>query len=116
MVLVDVCAETMNMDPTCIEGKITARTKGILPVHLYGHPAEMAPIVEIANRYGLFVLEDAADRRHALHLVERVLEARVVGVDRAEIGQALGAQGFEPVDDSLGGGAGVDEGHAATVR
>lgn len=65
-VLVDVCADTMNIDPAAIEGKITERTKGIMPVHLYGHPAEMAPIVEIAHRHGLFVLEDAAEAHGAM--------------------------------------------------
>lgn len=64
-VLVDVCAETMNIDPSQIEKKITARTKGIMPVHLYGHPAELGPILEIAQRHGLFVLEDAAEAHGA---------------------------------------------------
>ena len=64
-VLVDVCADTMNIDPVQIERKITPRTKGIMPVHLYGHPAEMGPILEIARRHGLFVLEDAAEAHGA---------------------------------------------------
>src|SRR3954468_964528 len=48
-VLVDVCADTMNIDPLTIESKITARTKGIIPVHLYGHPAQMDVVNEIAR-------------------------------------------------------------------
>lgn len=56
---------TMNLDPEHIEAKITPKTKGILPVHLYGHPADMDPILEIANRKGLFVLEDAAEAHGA---------------------------------------------------
>ena len=47
-VLCDVEPETMNLDPDRVERRITGRTKAILPVHLYGHPAEMAPIMEIA--------------------------------------------------------------------
>jgi len=58
-VLCDVEPETMNLDPDRVECRITDRTKAILPVHLYGHPAEMAPIMEIAQRRGLLVVEDA---------------------------------------------------------
>lgn len=64
-VLVDVCSDTMNIDPKEIEKKITPKTKGIMPVHLYGHPAEMAPIMDIAKRHNLFVLEDAAEAHGA---------------------------------------------------
>ena len=64
-VLVDSEMLTMNMDPACIERSITARTKGIIAVHLYGHPADMDPILEIARRHGLFVLEDAAEAHGA---------------------------------------------------
>ncbi len=64
-VLVDVCADTMNIDPAAIEGKITPRTKGIIPVHLYGHPAEMDAVNEIAARHGLWVVEDAAEAHGA---------------------------------------------------
>ena len=51
---------TYNIDPAAIEGAITRRTKVLLPVHLYGQPAEMDPILLIARRHGLLVLEDAA--------------------------------------------------------
>ena len=71
-VLVDVSAETMNIDPTKIEQHITERTKGIIAVHLYGHPAHMAPIMEIAKTNGLFVLEDAAEAHGAEYLGRRV--------------------------------------------
>ena len=71
-VLVDVCAETMNIDPLDLERKITSKTRGIIPVHLYGHPAEMGPIIEFAKRHKLFVLEDAAEAHGAEYLGEKV--------------------------------------------
>jgi len=64
-VLVDVCAETMNINPTAIEAKITPRTRGIIPVHLYGHPVEMDAINRIATKHCLWVLEDAAEAHGA---------------------------------------------------
>jgi perosamine synthetase len=52
---------TWNMDPSRIEELIGPKTKGIIVVHLFGHPVDMDPIMEIAERHGLFVLEDAAE-------------------------------------------------------
>src|SRR5687768_12965123 len=59
-VFVDVDEQSYTMDAARLEAAITARTRVILPVHLYGHPADMGAIVEIAARRGLPVLEDAA--------------------------------------------------------
>ncbi|WP_431108537.1 DegT/DnrJ/EryC1/StrS family aminotransferase [Variovorax paradoxus] len=64
-VLVDVCAHTMNIDPKQVEKMITPRTRGIIPVHLYGHPADMDPLAAIAKKHGLWVLEDAAEAHGA---------------------------------------------------
>lgn len=71
-VLVDVSPDTMNIDPTDIERRITPRTKGIIPVHLYGHPAEMTRINEIAGRHQLWVVEDAAEAHGAEVLGRKV--------------------------------------------
>jgi perosamine synthetase len=60
-VLVDSEPVTWNMDVTQIEAKITPRTKAILVVHIYGFPADMDPIIDIANRHGLMIIEDAAE-------------------------------------------------------
>lgn len=62
---VDIEANTWTLDPALIEAKITARTKGIIAVHLYGQVANMDAIAEIARRHHLFVIEDAAEAHGA---------------------------------------------------
>ncbi|MEO8435206.1 MAG: DegT/DnrJ/EryC1/StrS family aminotransferase [Pyrinomonadaceae bacterium] len=62
---VDIEPDTWTIDPGLIEAKITARTKAIIPVHLYGHVANMDAITEIARRHNLFVVEDAAEAHGA---------------------------------------------------
>src|SRR5882724_10405300 len=59
-VLVDIRADSLTIDPEQIADAITTRTRAILPVHLYGHPADMDPILKIARAHGLAVIEDAA--------------------------------------------------------
>ena len=59
-IFVDVDPKTYNIDPGLIEEKITEKTKAIIPVHTFGQPADMDPIMEIASDYGLRVIEDAA--------------------------------------------------------
>jgi perosamine synthetase len=60
-VLADVTRETWTLDPAAIESKITPRTRAIMPVHLYGHPCDMDPILEIAVKHSLLVIEDCAE-------------------------------------------------------
>lgn len=62
---VEPVENTYNLDPEKIEAAITPRTKVILPVHLYGQPADMDPIIEVARRHNLQVLEDAAQAQGA---------------------------------------------------
>ncbi|EJO5346072.1 LegC family aminotransferase [Clostridium botulinum] len=66
-VFVDVCRDTWVMDADKIEEMITPKTKAILPVHIYGHPADMDKIMEIAKRYNLYVIEDATESLGSLY-------------------------------------------------
>lgn len=62
-VLADIDPETLTIDPAAVERAITPRTRAIMPVHFAGHPAEMRPLLELARKHELFIIEDAA---HAL--------------------------------------------------
>ena len=64
-VFVDIHPDTFVIDPTVIERAITPRTRAIIPVHLYGQTCDMDPILEVARRYGLKVIEDAAQAHGA---------------------------------------------------
>jgi dTDP-4-amino-4,6-dideoxygalactose transaminase len=64
-VFVDVDPVTYTMDPKLIEGAITKHTKALMPVHLYGQPADMDPIMEIAKKHNLLVIEDACQAHGA---------------------------------------------------
>jgi len=59
-VFVDIVPETFNIDPAKIEEKITDKTKVIIPVHLFGHPVDMDPIVALSKKYSLKIIEDCA--------------------------------------------------------
>jgi len=66
-VLVEPDIRTYNIDPAKIEEKITAKTKAIMPVHLYGQPCDMDPIMVIAKKHGLYVIEDCAQAHGATY-------------------------------------------------
>jgi dTDP-4-amino-4,6-dideoxygalactose transaminase len=66
-VFVDVDPITCNMDPGLLERAITKKTKAVIPVHLYGHPADMDPIVQLAGDHGILLIEDAAQAHGATY-------------------------------------------------
>jgi len=67
-VLVDCDPDTWCMDVTQVEEKITPRTRAIMPVHMYGHPTDMDPVLALARKHGLAVIEDAAEAHGAEYL------------------------------------------------
>jgi len=71
-IFVDSDPATWNIDPEKIKEKITDKTKAIIPVHLYGHPVDMDPIIEIARERGIYVIEDAAESHGAEYKGKRV--------------------------------------------
>ncbi len=90
-VFVDIDPETYNIDPSKIEEKITARTKAIIPVHLFGQCSDMDPLLQIAKAKKLFVIEDAAQALGAEYRPEAGSEGRRAG----QIGD-LGCFSFYP--------------------
>jgi dTDP-4-amino-4,6-dideoxygalactose transaminase len=92
-VFVDVDPTTYNIDVRQLEERITPRTKAILPVHLYGQPAEMDLIMEVAGRYGLFVIEDACQAHGARYTGRRVGSFGHVAAFSFYPGKNLGAYG-----------------------
>lgn len=92
-VFTDIDAQTYTMDPGGIEARITPRTKAILPVHLYGQPADMDPIMQIARRYRLTVIEDAAQAHGAEYKGRRVGSIGDLAIFSFYPGKNLGAYG-----------------------
>ena len=112
-VFVDVDPRTLNLDPQRVADAITPRTRAIVPVHLYGHPADMDPILDLARERDIAVLEDACQAHGALH------RGRPVGTLAGERG--IGALSFYPTKNlgALGDGGAVlvnDPGIAARLR
>jgi perosamine synthetase len=70
-VLVDSDPRTWCMDVNQVEDRITPRTRAIMPVHIYGHPVDMDPIIRLAERHGLRIIEDAAEAHGGLYLADR---------------------------------------------
>lgn len=92
-VFVDIDEETYNMDPALLERAITSRTKAIIPVHLYGQMADMDPIMEIARKHKLPVVEDASQAHGAEYKGERAGTIGDVGCFSFYPGKNLGACG-----------------------
>ena len=92
-VLVDVEPDYWTMDPAKLEAAITPRTKAIMPVHLYGQPADMDPILEIARRRGIPVIEDAAQAHGSEYKGRRCGAMGLLGCFSFYPGKNLGAYG-----------------------
>jgi perosamine synthetase len=70
-VLVDADRDTWCMDVSAVAARITPRTRAIMPVHIYGHPVDMDPLLELAEHHGLAIIEDAAEAHGAQYLTRR---------------------------------------------
>ena len=92
-VFVDIDPRSFTMDVQQLEAAITPRTKAILPVHLYGQPADMDPILAIARKHGLVVIEDAAQAHGAEYKGRRVGSIGALGCFSFYPGKNLGAYG-----------------------
>lgn len=92
-VFVDVDPVTLNLDPARLEDAITERTKAILPVHLYGHPVDMDPVMAIARKHGLAVIEDASHAHGALYKGRKTGSLGDVGCFSFYPSKNLGAYG-----------------------
>lgn len=92
-VLVDVDADTYTIDVAAIEKAITPRTKAIIPIHLYGHPADMDPILQLAQRHGLVVIEDACQAHGARYKGKRTGSLGHAAAFSFYPGKNLGAYG-----------------------
>lgn len=92
-VLVDIESESFNIDPSLIEEKITSKTKAIMPVHLYGQMADMNPIMEIAEKHQLYVIEDAAQAHGAAYFDNQAGTMGDIGTFSFYPGKNLGAMG-----------------------
>jgi len=92
-VFVDIDPRTFTMDPALLESAITERTKAIIPVHLYGQPADMDPILDIARRHDLVVIEDACQAHGAEYKGRRAGSMGDIGCFSFYPGKNLGAYG-----------------------
>ncbi|MCB0202333.1 MAG: DegT/DnrJ/EryC1/StrS family aminotransferase, partial [Anaerolineae bacterium] len=92
-VFVDIQPDTFNIDPAAIEAAITPRTRAIIPVHLYGQPADMDAIMDIARRHDLYVIEDAAQAIGASYKGRRAGSIGTVGCLSFYPTKNLGAYG-----------------------
>jgi len=92
-VFVDIDEQTYNLNPDLLKGSITTKTKAIIPVHLFGQPADMDPIIKIAQGHGLFVIEDACQAHGAEYKGRRAGSIGHAGCFSFYPGKNLGAYG-----------------------
>jgi dTDP-4-amino-4,6-dideoxygalactose transaminase len=93
VVFVDINPKTYTIDVNQIEAKITAKTRAIIPVHLYGQPADMAPIVDIAKKHNLRIIGDGAQAHGAMYRGEPIAKFADVTTYSFYPGKNLGAYG-----------------------
>lgn len=92
-VFVDIDPNTCTLNPACLAEVLSPRTKAIVPVHLYGHPADMGPILDLADRHGLAVIEDACQAHGARYNGAAVGSLGTAGCFSFYPGKNLGACG-----------------------
>jgi dTDP-4-amino-4,6-dideoxygalactose transaminase len=92
-VFVDIDPRSFTMDPQALEAAITEKTKAIIPVHLYGQPADMSPILERARRHKIVVIEDACQAHGAEYMKRRAGSLADMGCFSFYPGKNLGAYG-----------------------
>src|SRR5260370_9573198 len=92
-VFVDVAPVTYTIDCCQLHSVLSANSKAILPVHLYGHPVEMQPVMEVARKHGLFVIEDASQAHGATYYGQRVGSFGDIGCFSLYYSKNLGAYG-----------------------
>jgi perosamine synthetase len=77
---IDIEPDTWNLDPSQLEDKVDRETRAVLPVHIYGHPVDMDPLLKLASRHGLHVVEDCAEAHGALYNGKKVGSLGDLGV------------------------------------
>lgn len=93
VVFVDINPQTYNIDTNKIEEKITSKTKAIIPVHLYGQPADMDPILALAGKYNLKIVEDCAQAHGAVYKERKIASIGNMACFSFYPGKNLGAYG-----------------------
>jgi dTDP-4-amino-4,6-dideoxygalactose transaminase len=120
IVLVDIDPESYTLDPKLVEAAITPRTKAIIPVHLYGQPADLDAISVIAERHNLIVIEDACQAHGAWYNGQRVGTIGRVGCFSCYPGKNLGAYGDAGIvvtnDDELGARLRLMANHGSAIK
>ena len=119
-VFADISPLTGNIDPARVKEAITPRTRAIIPVHLYGRPADLETIIEIADRHGIAVIEDACQAHGARHRGRRVGNFGLASAFSFYPGKNLGAYGeggaLTTNDDSVADFARIMRSHGQTER
>ena len=105
VVFADIDPKTYNIDAAKVEEKISPKTKAVIPVHLYGQPADMYPVLDIARRHNIKVIEDAAQAHGAVYKGRKIGSIGDVGCFSFYPGKNLGAYGDAGAIDSTFSGS-----------